>query len=135
MALSLSPTAKSKLKDFLVCFSLGNLCFLRRWYDLEYLKERSMDYYRIRPADPTLLWATLIAAAMLSIAFWLAWLWVQRWPSERKLQFARCDIPAAADFSAGIGAPLLEYRRQSRGLADQRIGIADRGDPGMPAWC
>jgi hypothetical protein len=92
MALSLSPAAKSNLKDFLVCFSLGNLCFLRRWYDLEYLKERSMDYYRVQPADPTLLWATLIAATMLAVAFWLVWLWVQRWPSERKLKFARATF-------------------------------------------
>ena len=92
MALSLSPAAKTKLKDFLVCFSLGNLCFLRRWYDLEYLKERSMDYYRIQPADPTLLRATLIASTLLAIAFWVAWLWVQRWPSERKLKFARATF-------------------------------------------
>lgn len=89
MALSLSPAARTKIKDFLVCFSLGNLCFLRRWYDLEHLKERSMDYYRTRPADPTLLYATLISATLLSIVFWLAWLWVERWPSQRKLQLAR----------------------------------------------
>src|SRR6202167_1514326 len=90
MALSLSPAAPSKLKDFLVCFSLGNLCFLRRWYDLEHLKERSMDYYRTRPADPTLLAATLISAFLLTAVFWLAWLWANRRPTPAKMQLARC---------------------------------------------
>jgi hypothetical protein len=52
----------NKLKNFLICFSVGNLCFLRRWYDLEHLKERSMDYYRTGPADLTLLGATLVSA-------------------------------------------------------------------------
>ena len=51
MALSLSQAAAGKLKNLLVCFSVGNLCFLRRWYDLEHLKERSMDYYRTGPSD------------------------------------------------------------------------------------
>lgn len=105
MALSLSPAAKAKLKDFLVCFSLGNLCFLRRWYDLEHLKEHSMDYYRTHPADPTLLWATLISSTLLAIAFWLAWLWVQRWPSERKLKFARAAFVLVLIF------PLESVRR------------------------
>jgi hypothetical protein len=92
MELSISPAARAKLKDFLICFSLGNLCFLRRWYDLEHLKERSMDYYRVHPADPTLLMATLISALLLSVAIWLAWLWVQRDPTPRKLQLARCGF-------------------------------------------
>jgi Sulfatase len=90
MHLSLSPEQRGKIKDFLVCFSLGNLCFLRRWYDLEHLKERSMDYYRTRPADPTLLAATLISAFLLSAVFWLAWLWAARRPTPAKMQFARC---------------------------------------------
>jgi hypothetical protein len=90
MDLTLSTAARIKIKDFLVCFSLGNLFFLRRWYDLEHLKEVSMDYYRTRPADPTLLGATLISALLLTLVFWLAWLWVERRPSEAKMQFARC---------------------------------------------
>jgi hypothetical protein len=68
------------------------LCFLRRWYDLEHLKERSMDYYRIRPADPTLLIATLVSAFLLSGVLWLAWIWVQRNPTPWKMQFARCGF-------------------------------------------
>src|SRR5580704_10202184 len=90
MALSLPPTSRAQLKDFLVCFSLGNLCFLRRWYDLEHLKEVSMDYYRTRPADPTLLAATLISSFLLAIVFWLAWLWVKRHPTAANMQLARC---------------------------------------------
>jgi hypothetical protein len=90
MALSLPPTSRANLKDFLVCFSLGNLCFLRRWYDLEHLKEVSMDYYRTHPADPTLLAATLISAFLLAIVFWLAWLWVKHHPTPVNMQFARC---------------------------------------------
>jgi Sulfatase len=92
MEISLSPALRAKLRDFLICFSLGNLCFLRRWYDLEHLKERSIDYYRVRPADPTLLIATLIAAFLLSGVFWLAWTWVQRNPTPWKMQLARCGF-------------------------------------------
>jgi hypothetical protein len=90
MELTFSSAARTKWKDFLVCFSLGNLFFLRRWYDLEHLKEVSMDYYRTRPADPTLLAATLISALLLTLVFWLAWLWVERRPTEVKMQLARC---------------------------------------------
>ena len=91
---TLTPTLPSagheKLKNLLVCFSLGNLCFLRRWYDLEHLKEVSMNYYRTRPADPTLLVATLVSAVLLTMVFWLAWLWVERRPTHAKMQLARC---------------------------------------------
>lgn len=90
MDLTLSSAARTRLKDFLICFSLGNLFFLRRWYDLEHLQERSMDYYRTRPADPTLLVATLISALLLTLVFWLAWLWVRHRPTEAKMQLARC---------------------------------------------
>jgi hypothetical protein len=89
MDLSLSPPARAHLKDFLVCFSLANLCFLRRWYDLERLKEHPMDYYRTGPANPTLLLATLIAASLLAAVFWVAWLCLERWPTPRRMQFAR----------------------------------------------
>jgi hypothetical protein len=87
---SISPETRAKVKDFLICFSLGNLCFLRRWYDLEVLKERSVDYYRVHPADPKMLLATLISASLLSLVFWIAWLWVQRDPTAAKLLLARC---------------------------------------------
>ena len=92
MALSLSPAARGKLTNLLVCFSLGNLCFLRRWYDLEHLKERSMDYYRSHPASSTLLLATLIGAFMLTGVFWAAWWWVERRPTPTKLKTAMCGF-------------------------------------------
>jgi len=92
MALSLSPAARGKLTNLLVCFSLGNLCFLRRWYDLEHLKERSMDYYRSHPASPTLLLATLIGAFVLTGVFWTAWCWVERNPTPAKLKLAACGF-------------------------------------------
>src|SRR5579883_1048971 len=88
MALPLSPAARQKLNDLLLCFSLGNLCFLRRWYDLEHLKERSMEYYRSGPADPTLLYATVLGGLILTAAFWLAWQWVVRDPAPGKLRIA-----------------------------------------------
>src|SRR5581483_1320297 len=89
MALSLSPASKQNLNDLLICFSLGNLCFLRRWYDLEHLKERSTDYYRTAPANPALLIATMLAALLLTAVFWLAWQWVQLRPRPWKLIFSR----------------------------------------------
>lgn len=90
MALSFSPAARDKLKNFLICFSVGNLCFLRRWYDLEHLKERSMDYYRTGPANPTLLLATLLAALLLTGVLWLAWLLVEKYPTPARLKLAQC---------------------------------------------
>lgn len=76
----------------MICFSLGNLCFLRRWYDLEHLKERSMDYYRIAPAGPNLLFSTLIGAVLLAAGFWLAWRWVQTHPTPARLKLAHCGF-------------------------------------------
>src|SRR5579871_5244644 len=89
MALSLSPTSRDKLGNLLICFSLGNLCFLRRWYDLEHLKEHSMEYYRSGPADLTLLYATVIGSLILTAAFWIAWQWVERHPTPGKLRVAQ----------------------------------------------
>src|SRR5258707_15461650 len=92
MALSLSAAARDKLKNFLICFSVGNLCFLRRWYDLEHLKERSMDYYRTGPADSTLLVATLISALLLTGVLWLAWLPVATYSPPARLKLAQCGF-------------------------------------------
>lgn len=92
MALSLSPAARNHIKDLLICFSLANLCFLRRWYDLEHLKERAMDYYRSGPQNHTLLEATILDALLLTAAFWLAWMWVQRNPTPLKLKVAGCGF-------------------------------------------
>ena len=68
MALSLSPAAREKLKDILVCFSLGNLCFVRRWYDLEILQETSLDYLRPGPASPVVPSASLLTVCPLCTA-------------------------------------------------------------------
>ncbi len=92
MALSFSPQNRDKLKNLLICFSVGHLCFVRRWYDLELLKERYLDYYRTGPADQKLLWATLIAASLLTATLWLAWRWVERRPSPAKLKLAHCSF-------------------------------------------
>ena len=92
MALSLSPAARGNLTDLLICFSVGNLIRLRRWYDLEHLKERSMDYYRTAPADPTLLISTLISAFLVAAVLYLAWMWVKLRPSPWKLKFAQCSF-------------------------------------------
>jgi hypothetical protein len=88
MALSLSPAASDKLKNLLICFSLGNLCFLRRWYDLEHLRERSMEYYRAGPSNPTLLYATVLGSLILTACFWIVWQWVERRPTPGKLRLA-----------------------------------------------
>jgi Sulfatase len=77
MALSLSPAAREKLKDILVCFSLGNLCFVRRWYDLEILQETGLDYLRPGPASSVLLFATLLAGLLLGSIFWLSYQWAR----------------------------------------------------------
>src|SRR5436190_22647396 len=85
MALSLSPTTREKLKDILVCFSLGNLCFVRRWYDLEILQETSLDYLRPGPASPVLLISTLLAGLLLCLVLWLGVRWARsRGPVWRK---------------------------------------------------
>src|SRR5580693_5225371 len=81
MALPFSPAARGQLKNALTCFSVANLCFLRRWYDLEHLRERSMNYYRSGPANQNLLWATLIAASLLAAVLWLSWRWVEKHPA------------------------------------------------------
>ena len=77
MALSLSPATREKLKDILVCFSLGHLCFVRRWYDLEILQETSLDYLRPGPASPVLLISTLLAGLVLGLVFWLGVQWAR----------------------------------------------------------
>ncbi len=72
MALSLPQAARRPLRDFLLCFSYANLCFLKRWYDLEHLQSRAVDYFRSAPPNGTLLVATLISVVVLSLVLWLA---------------------------------------------------------------
>jgi hypothetical protein len=83
MSLSLSPAARQNLTDLTICFSLGNLCLLRRWYDLEHLRSRSVNYFRTGPPDQTLLFATLICSTLLAAVFWLLWQAVKRSGSRR----------------------------------------------------
>src|SRR5580704_18363076 len=79
-------------QEVLICLSLGNLCFLTRWYDLEHLKDPAMDYYRSAPVNPTLSAATLVCASLLAAMFMVAWLWVKRTPTRAKLLTARCGF-------------------------------------------
>jgi hypothetical protein len=90
MALSLSPPARDKLKSLAICFSLGNLLFIRRWYDLEHLQARSVDYYRTGQPDLTLLIATVIAAVLFGAVVWMGWLFVERSNSSRIRLAAQC---------------------------------------------
>lgn len=48
-----------------------------------------MAYYRSGPADPTLLYATILGALLLTAAFWLLWQWVERAPTPGKLRVAQ----------------------------------------------
>ncbi len=84
MALSLSPAARHQVSNGLTAFSLGTLCFIRRWYDLENLQPRGLDYFRNAPADLTLLASTIVGATLLAAVFWGAWYLVERQsPSSR----------------------------------------------------
>jgi len=47
-----------------------------------------MEYYRSGPADPTLLYATIVSGLLLTAMFWLAWQWVVRNPTPGKLRIA-----------------------------------------------
>jgi len=50
---------------------LGCLCFIRRWFDLEILQVRGLDFYRSAPRDSGLMFATLLSCSILALAFWL----------------------------------------------------------------
>lgn len=105
MPLPISPAARHELKRIIICISLGNLCFLRRWYDIEHLQARAVDYFRSGPADHTLLSATLIAAKILAAAFWLAWWLVRRSGSPR------LRVWAHAGFLLVLMFPIESIRR------------------------
>jgi len=80
----------SRLTDVLFCLVLGNLCFVQRWFDLEVLQVRELDFYRSAPSDPGLLIATLIASSILALGFWLIAQWVRRVDNLRLTAIARC---------------------------------------------
>lgn len=117
MALSFPQTLKSHLRDFGICLSLGNLCLIRRWYDLEHLQERSVNYYRTGPADPTLLIATIIASFVIALVIWLLWRVAQLTPSTRIKTMAR------GVFLALLILPLESIRR----YWNQQAGSVDWG--------
>jgi hypothetical protein len=93
MALSPSPdqlanTPRSRLDtlrhhttNLLIALSVGSLCFVRRWYDLERLDSHALSYLRAAPPDRTLLGATALAVLIVAAALWLAWTWVERYPT------------------------------------------------------
>src|SRR5580704_2600006 len=78
MALSISPAARRQLTNALTAFSLGTLCFIRRWYDLEHLEPRGLDYFRSAPESLAFLESTVLGAVLLAAVFWGAWRWVER---------------------------------------------------------
>jgi len=78
MALSLSPAARHQLTNGLTAFSLGCFCFIRRWYDLENLQPRGLDYFRSAPPGLTLVEATVLSALLFAAMLWAAWYWVER---------------------------------------------------------
>ncbi len=87
-----ASSSRRAAQEVLTCLSLGNLCFLTRWYDLEQLKDPAMDYYRSAPTNPTLSAATFVSATLLAAMFFAAWLWVKRTPTRVKLLAARCGF-------------------------------------------
>jgi hypothetical protein len=89
MALSLSPAVKRKLGDYWLCLSMANLCFMKRWYDLEHLEARGMDYFRTRPSDLTFLFATLLCIAITSVVFFAVLQAVRAANSPRLLRIAQ----------------------------------------------
>ena len=88
-----------RLRDALFCFSLACLCFIRRWFDLEILQVRALDFYRSAPRDPGLLVATLLSSSILALAFWLLAQWVRRIDNPRLTAIARCVTLLAITYS------------------------------------
>jgi hypothetical protein len=102
MALSISPAVKQKLGDLGICLSAANLCFMKRWYDLEHLEGRGMDYFRVAPSDLTFLEATLSCIAIATIVFWLV---------LRVVRFTR--NPRLLRYAQGCGVLILIYPLES----------------------
>ena len=104
MPLPASP-ARIRIQDLLICLSVGNLLFLRRWYDIEQLQSRAMDYFRTGPAQNTQFWATLIAIGIAAAAFWPIALLIRRFPTGRLAKLGR------AGFLVLLAVPLETVRR------------------------
>jgi Sulfatase len=104
MALLVSPAERNKLKHLVVAFTAGNLCFVRRWYDLERLQGAAMDYYRESPQSPNLLVGTLLASFLLTCVFYFGWRWsIEGAPWRKRF--------ALATFSLVLVFPLESIRR------------------------
>jgi hypothetical protein len=113
MALSFSPAARRQLTNGLTAFSLATLCFIRRWYDLEHLQPRGLDYFRSAPESVAFLESTIVAALLLAAVFWGAWLWVERSSSGRLRRFAQLGFLLALMF------PIESVRRYWNSQTDQ----------------
>jgi hypothetical protein len=113
MALSLSPAARRQLTNGLTAFSLGTLCFIRRWYDLEHLQPRGLDYFRSAPESLAFLGSTIVAAALLAAVFWFAWQGVER-SSNRGLR-----LFAQIGFLLVLMYPIESVRRYWNTQTDQ----------------
>jgi len=90
MSISIPAAARHRLKDALFCASLGCLCFIRRWFDLEILQVRGLDFYRSAPRDSGLLAATLLSCLLLGLVFWLLAQMVRQAGNPRLTAVARC---------------------------------------------
>ena len=90
MSISVPATARYRLTDAAFCASLGCLCFIRRWFDLEILQVRGLDFYRTAPRDSGLLVATLLSCSLLALIFWLLAQWVRLVNNPRLTATARC---------------------------------------------
>ena len=90
MSIPVPAAPRYRLRDFPFCASLGCLCFIRRWFDLEILHIRGLDFYRSAPRDSNLLLATLLSSAILALAFWLLAQWVRRVNHPHLTALARC---------------------------------------------
>jgi len=90
MALSFSPAVKQEAKYWLIAVSLGHLVFVRRWYDLEHLQAKALDYYRAEPATGTFAAATLLSSLLLALLFRVGWMWVERNPNRFRGTLGHC---------------------------------------------
>src|SRR5258708_23894237 len=98
MALSLSPAVKRQYQYWLVAVSLGHLLFVRRWWDLEHLQAKALDYYREAPASGTLAAATLLGSLLLALLFRASWMWVERNPNRFRVTLGHCVFLAVLIF-------------------------------------
>ena len=90
MPIPVPAAPQRRLKDAAFCASLGCLCFIRRWFDLDILQVRGLDFYRSAPRDSGLMAATLLSCSLLALVFWLLAQWVRRAGNPRLSAVARC---------------------------------------------